>query len=105
MLSLLVMSVFAIGQIGVNYEQGYKRYEDGDALIIYIGASWCPPCRRMHKEVLPKLDNVVIFDYDKDREESLKFMQGGSVPQIIRFQKGQTTKRWVGFTSETVINQ
>lgn len=40
--------------------------------ILYFGASWCPPCHLMKKQVLPKLEalgfEVLQFDVDETQK-------------------------------------
>jgi thiol-disulfide isomerase/thioredoxin len=50
-------------------EQSHKR------LLVYVGASWCEPCRRFHEAAAAgQLDatfgdlRVVVFDADRDKD-------------------------------------
>lgn len=57
-------------------------------LIVVIGASWCPPCRKMHKEIEANASaykgvNLAFVDYDSAWGKRL--YKGSSVPAIIKF--------------------
>ncbi len=48
--------------------------------LLYFGAAWCPPCRKMKplfkdKEVKKELDkySFMIYDYDQDKEIAKKY--------------------------------
>jgi thiol-disulfide isomerase/thioredoxin len=50
-------------------EQGHKK------LLVYVGASWCEPCRRFHDAAAAgQLDatfgdlRIVVFDADRDKD-------------------------------------
>jgi thiol-disulfide isomerase/thioredoxin len=53
----------------VNAEHAHKR------LLVYVGASWCEPCRRFHEAAASgKLDDkfgqlrLLVFDADRDTD-------------------------------------
>jgi thiol-disulfide isomerase/thioredoxin len=58
----------------VQTELGRARH-DGKQLLVYVGATWCEPCRRFHKAAaegtlnasLPTL-RLLEFDADRDNE-------------------------------------
>ena len=59
-----------------------------DNLIVVIGASWCSPCRKMHKEIEANASaykgvNLAFVDYDSSWGKRL--YKGSSVPAIIKF--------------------
>lgn len=45
-----------------------------ERVIVYVGASWCEPCRRFHAAVASgaldgKMPNTVFIEFDLDRDE------------------------------------
>ncbi|NLY02922.1 MAG: thioredoxin family protein [Rhodopirellula sp.] len=81
-------------------EQGYmealsRSMASGRALVVLVGADWCPGCVKMHGRILPEvgrkggLDRVELAYVDVDREPQLaqQLMRGGSIPQLVRFEK------------------
>jgi thiol-disulfide isomerase/thioredoxin len=57
----------------VNAEHAHKR------LLVYVGASWCEPCRRFHEAAASgKLDDkfgqlrLLVFDADRDSDALAK---------------------------------
>jgi len=62
------VAVYVRGAL-VNAEQAHKR------LLVYVGASWCEPCRRFHDAAAAgQLDEafgslrVLVFDADRDKD-------------------------------------
>lgn len=64
------------GEVAAIVREARERaVEGGRKLIVYVGATWCEPCRRFHSaaaageldKVFPDL-NVLEFDLDEDRE-------------------------------------
>src|ERR1041385_5939935 len=50
-----------------------RAIKEGKQLVVYVGADWCPPCRRFHDAVArDKLDaslgklRLIMFDSDRD---------------------------------------
>lgn len=59
----------------------------GQRVLVYVGATWCQPCRRFHQALASgQLDaplagtKFVEFDWDRDREE---LRQAGYDPKYI----------------------
>lgn len=52
-----------------------RAHHDGRQLLVYVGATWCEPCRRFHaaahagqlNQVFPRL-RLYEFDLDRDRD-------------------------------------
>ena len=50
-----------------------RAHKDGRTLLVYVGASWCEPCRRFHaaaeagklNAAFPRL-RLLVFDLDRD---------------------------------------
>jgi thiol-disulfide isomerase/thioredoxin len=86
---------------GANYKEAYKQTaETGQPLVVLVGADWCPACQTMKNSVIPQLQKSGEFkqvsfatvNTDHDHELATKLMQGGSIPQLIVFNK--TDKGW-----------
>lgn len=64
-----------------------KEASEGRTLVVYVGASWCEPCRRFHAaaesgaldSAFPKL-TLLEFDMDKDRD---RLAIAGYSPRMI----------------------
>ena len=108
----LTMNLFlqaAVLAAGVNspdpatrdYATAFKHTEEtGRPLVVLIGADWCPGCRVMKHTTMPqleksgKLSKVAFAHVNADHQSDLagKLMRGGSIPQLVLFQK--TDKGW-----------
>lgn len=76
-----------------------------EILLVKFGASWCAPCRHMHRalEQLEAISNVTIVEVDTDRCKNLaKRFVVASLPTIILFRNGIEFRRRVGVQT---INQ
>lgn len=78
--------------------------------FLQFGAQWCGPCRAMTSYIeehvekdYPNIDfvKIDIEDCDKSLLEDLKVM---SVPAVFVYEGGTTTKSFVGFNKEKIIN-
>jgi thiol-disulfide isomerase/thioredoxin len=66
----------ATGDVAVEVQRELARARaDGRRLLVYVGATWCEPCRRFHEAATAgKLDaqfgtlRLVEFDLDRDRD-------------------------------------
>lgn len=84
-------------------------------LLVLVGATWCPACRTMEQQVLPRLNRqgdlagVSLAKVDADRQPELarQLMRGSAIPQLIIFNqrpdgswyRGQIT----GATSDAAV--
>jgi thiol-disulfide isomerase/thioredoxin len=51
-----------------------RAHRDGRELLVYVGASWCEPCRRFHQAAAEHqldgaLPNLRLLEFDEDRDE------------------------------------
>jgi thiol-disulfide isomerase/thioredoxin len=78
------------------YEQALKKSEaSGRPVLILIGADWCPYCKIVERDVMPKLkaqglmDKVEYFymDYDRDAGLVSKTLRGEIIPEMIMLTK------------------
>ena len=81
------------------YDQAYQAMEsDGKPLLVLVGADWCPACQSMKSSTMlrlqrgGKLDGVAYAVVNSDRDSSLarKIMRGGSIPQLVLYEKTVT---------------
>jgi len=78
----------------VSYKDAYRRaQEDRLPLVVFVGAEWCPACRKMEETVIPNLPKSPIFqngvfarvDYDQDTKLAQAITGGGALPQVVIF--------------------
>jgi hypothetical protein len=70
----------------VQHELARAR-SDGRRLLVYVGATWCEPCRRFHDATAAgKLDaelgSLRLLEFDFDRDEP-RLRSAGYVSQLI----------------------
>jgi thioredoxin 1 len=76
-----------------------QAIKTNDVLLVKFGASWCAPCRHMHRalEQLEAITNVTVVEVDIDRCPILaKRYTIMSVPVTILFRNGTEFRRRVG---------
>jgi thiol-disulfide isomerase/thioredoxin len=92
----MLMSVAALNAGTQDYATAFKQTEEtGKPLVVLVGADWCPGCRTMKNSTMPQVEkkgllNKVAFAHvNTDHDGSLagKLMKGGSIPQLVMFQK------------------
>ncbi len=97
-LSLLLQAA-ALTASGHDYATAFKETaETGRPLVVLIGADWCPGCRQMKYTAIPEVEkkgglSKVAFAYvNTDQQSDLagKLMKGGSIPQLVMYQKTET---------------
>ncbi|GAB4127312.1 MAG: thioredoxin family protein [Thermogutta sp.] len=78
----------------VSYKDAYQRArKEHLPLVVFVGAEWCPACRRMEQSVIPNLPASPIYrdavfarvDYDQDTKLAEAITGGGALPQIVIF--------------------
>jgi thiol-disulfide isomerase/thioredoxin len=84
-----------------SYSAAYNSaQESGKPLLVLIGAEWCPGCRTMKSQVMPRmssagqLKDVEFAVVDTDREDALsdKLLRGNLIPQLVLITK--TANGW-----------
>jgi thioredoxin-like negative regulator of GroEL len=114
----LLLSAAALAAGSQDYSTAYKQTEQtGQPLVVLLGADWCPGCRTMKYSTLPSLErrgglNKVNFAYvntDDDSALAGKLMKGGSIPQLVMFQKkadgSWSRKQLTGAQSASAVEQ
>jgi thioredoxin-like negative regulator of GroEL len=84
-----------------SYETALKTaQENGQPLVVLIGADWCPGCVTMKNSTMPALARAgqlkgvqyVTINYDQNPTLARQLMRGNSIPQLVVFSK--TEKGW-----------
>ena len=79
-----------------TYETAMKTaQENGQPLVVLVGADWCPGCVTMKNSTMPamaragQLKNAqyVTINYDQNPTLARQLMRGNSIPQLIVFSK------------------
>jgi len=104
MLSLAAAAVLHVSLLATGadtYADAHRiNAETGRPLLVLVGADWCPACQQMSRSVVPQLERqgllskVAFAKVNTDREHTLagKLMSGGSIPQLIMYQR--TNEGW-----------
>jgi len=81
------------------YSNAYHASLDsGKPLVVLVGADWCPACVTMKQQTIPTLEANGAFEgvefstinLDNNRPLAKKLMRGGTIPQLILFEKTAT---------------
>ena len=98
---LVVLQAGLMGAEGQSYADAYRQAnENGQPLVVLVGAEWCQGCVVMKQGVIPnlfrrgKLRQVQYSTVNADEHPKLarSLMRGESIPQLIVFTK--TTEGW-----------
>jgi thiol-disulfide isomerase/thioredoxin len=78
-----------------------RAARDRRQLLVYVGATWCEPCRRFHQAAAEhKLDRAFpslrLLEFDNDRDGARLAMAGYSSQYIPLFAKPGADGRGVG---------
>jgi thioredoxin-like negative regulator of GroEL len=83
------------------YQDAYDQAgREGKPLLVLVGADWCPGCRVMKDEMIPKLkrgdglSRVVFTTVNTDEKPLLarRLLRGNSIPQLVLYTR--TRKGW-----------
>jgi thioredoxin-like negative regulator of GroEL len=84
-----------------NYEAALKTAQDnGQPLVVLVGADWCPGCVTMKNSTMPAMARsgalkgvqFVTVNYDQNPNLARQLMRGNAIPQLVVFSK--TDKGW-----------
>ena len=72
-----------------------RSMQTGRPLVLLFGAEWCPACKVMQNQILPKvrqrggMRDVEYAYVDIDQKPALakRLLRGGSIPQLVRFDR------------------
>ncbi|MCU1279785.1 MAG: hypothetical protein JWM53_3331 [bacterium] len=78
-----------------------RAQKDGRQLLVYVGATWCEPCRRFHQAAAEhKLDrdfpSLRLLEFDNDRDGGRLAMAGYSGQLIPMFARPRPDGRGSG---------
>lgn len=100
-----------------TYAEAYhSSTKTGRPLVVMLGADWCPACVKLKNNIMPQvaqkggLAGVELAYVDVDKEPALakQLVKGGSIPQLVRFErgpKGWESKHMIGAQSVTKVTQ
>lgn len=113
----ILLQAAAVTATAHDYATAYRQTtESGRPLVVLIGADWCPGCRQMKQTAIPQVEREgglekVAFAYvNTDQQGALagKLMRGGSIPQLVMYQKtptGWKRQQLTGAHSPSAIQQ
>ena len=100
-----------------SYAEAYHAStKSGRPLVVMLGANWCPACVKLKNNIMPQvaqkggLAGVELAYVDVDKEPALakQLVKGGSIPQLVRFErgpKGWESKHMIGAQSVSKVTQ
>jgi len=113
----VVLQVALLATGGESYAEAHKATtEKGCPLVVVVGATWCPACQQMRKDVIPEvkrhgiLRNVAFAEVDLDEEHDLgaELTDGGPIPQIVVYRRtslGWRLRRLIGGQDVRTVEQ
>jgi thioredoxin-like negative regulator of GroEL len=120
-MTTLVMAVLLQASVATSGEKTYaeayhQSAKSGRPLVVMLGADWCPACVKLKKNIMPQvahkggLKGVELAYVDVDKEPALakQLVKGGSIPQLVRFEKGPKgweSKHMIGAQSVGKVTQ
>lgn len=97
------------------YSTAYQQsLETQQPLVVIVGAQWCPACRKLEREVIPKIKETgllkevafAVVDYDTETRVAQQLTRGGPIPQVLVFWRsdnGWKSDRLVGYPSQKAV--
>jgi hypothetical protein len=93
-----------------------KTVQNGQVMIVMVGADWCPACVQMANNVIPQIRKRGLFrrvayahvNLDQDRDLGAKLTAGGPIPQLIVYRRTPTgwfNRRLIGGQSVQAVEQ
>lgn len=98
-----------------NYQTALREAEAKNRpLMVLVGADWCPGCRAMKQVILPAMArrgalggvSFAVVDTDANATTARQLMRGGSIPQLIVFNRtnnGWKREQLTGAASEASV--
>lgn len=120
-MTTLLMAIVMQASVTASGEKTYaeafhQSTRSGRPLVVMLGADWCPACVKLKNNIMPKvaqeggLKGVELAYVDVDKEPALakQLVRGGSIPQIVRFERGPNgwaSKHMIGAQSVSKVSQ
>jgi thioredoxin-like negative regulator of GroEL len=90
--------------------------QNGQPMMVLVGAQWCPACQQMEKQTLPQMRErgllkrvaFALVDVDREREIGRTLTAGGPIPQLILFRRtreGWSNNRLIGGQTIPTLEQ
>jgi thioredoxin-like negative regulator of GroEL len=95
----ILLQAAAVTAGGQDYATAYQAtVKTGQPLVVLVGADWCPACQQMKYSAIPQIEKLgglsrfqfATVNTDQQSELAGRLMQGGTIPQLILFQKTDT---------------
>lgn len=81
--------------------------KDGKNFILDVKAEWCHPCRIIEKYLIPlssEYPEIDFYSIDYEKDTSVfDFLEIGTVPYIILFNRGKIEQRIRGYVREDTL--
>ncbi|HOA53240.1 MAG: thioredoxin family protein [Thermogutta sp.] len=118
---LLGMNPIGRGSEPVSYSEQFaysaayrQSLETQQPFLVIVGAQWCPACRKLESEVIPKIKEMgltkqvafAVVDYDAETKVAQQLTRGGPIPQVLVFRRGEQgwkSDRLVGYPSQKAV--
>ncbi|MCR9120637.1 MAG: thioredoxin family protein [bacterium] len=116
-IAALLMHTVLLAPGAKPYSEALKDSQDnGKPLLVLVSAEWCPACQVMKNTVLKPLEEEgqlesvewATVNLDNDGPMARRLMRGGSIPQLILFQKtpaGWRRTQYVGAQTRSKIKE
>lgn len=102
---ILQIALLATGR--GEYQEAFERADESDhPFLVLVGADWCPGCRAMKQETMPKLsrsgklEEIVYTEVNAETQSKLsrKLLKGRSIPQLVLYTRAGKLWRRVHLT-------
>ncbi len=79
-----------------SYAEAHREAQQtGKPIVVMVGATWCSPCRKMKKTVLPLCEKrgllrrvaFAVVDLDQQKKLARKVIRSGPVPQLVMYRR------------------
>lgn len=71
----------------LGYAEAYRRCQDGETMVVVLGADWCQPCRLTWSDLQPLRQRLALVHVDIDTEQGRKLSEGSTIPQVIVYRR------------------